>query len=90
MHKIYEKNKHIVHVSDKFIYCSSVYLIWKWGASLVEEKYYASKKPISLKKQIVRKKNYIIQRFFELEFAPEKWLIQQEYELIDNEFIEHE
>lgn len=82
--KIYEKNKQIVYVSDKFIYCSSVYLIWKWGASLVEEKYYASKKPISLKNQIVRKKNYIIQRFFELKFAPEEWLIQQKYELINN------
>lgn len=81
--KTYEKNNQIVYVNDKFIYCSSVYLIWKWGASLVEEKYYTSKKPISLKKQIVRKKNYIIQRFFELEFAPENYLI-------NNGFIEHE
>lgn len=82
--KTYEKNDQIVYVNDKFIYCSSVYLIWKWGASLLEEKYYSSKKPITLKKQIVKKKNYIIQRFFDLQFAPEVWLQENGYTLLTN------
>lgn len=48
--RTYEKDKQIVHTHDKFIYCSSVYQIWSWGAALMEEKYYSSNKPIVLKR----------------------------------------
>lgn len=87
LRKTYEKDKQIVYTHDKFIYCSSVYQIWRWGASLMEEKYYASDKPIILKKKnliSVKRKNYSLHRFFELQFAPEEWLLQQGYKLIDS------
>ena len=66
---IYEKNNERIIVNDKFIYCSSVYALWKGGASLIEEKYYSSNKPISLKKKDLKKKmkGYNLVRFFELE-----------------------
>ena len=35
---IYEKGNEKITVNDKFIYCSSVYMLWKGGASLIEEK----------------------------------------------------
>ena len=84
--KTYEKDKQFVHIHDKFIYCSSVYQIWGWGAALIEEKYYTSYKPITLKKKnlvSVKRKNYSLHRFFELQFAPEEWLLQQGYNLIN-------
>lgn len=85
MHKIYEKDKQIVHTHDKFIYCNSIYQIWSWGAALMEEKYFSSIKPITIKKKnlSVKKKNYSLRRFFELQFAPEEWLLQQGYNLIN-------
>ena len=76
-----------MYTHDKFIYCSSVYQIWGWGAALMEEKYYASDRPITLKKKnliSVKRKNYSLHRFFELQFAPEEWLLQQGYKLIDS------
>lgn len=81
---VYEKDKKRIIVNDKFIYCSSVYMLWKGGASLVEEKYYSSDKPISLKKKDIqsKKKEYTLFRFFELEYAPEQWLRQEGYKLI--------
>lgn len=85
LRKTYEKDRQIVYTHNKFIYCSSVYQIWGWGAALIEEKYYASDKPITLKKKnlSVKRKNYSLHRFFELQFAPEEWLLQQGYKLID-------
>lgn len=73
---IYEKNKQRVTANDKFIYCSSIYMLWKGGASLVEEKYYSSDKPIIVKDIKSKKKGYTLFRFFELEYAPEYYLIQ--------------
>ena len=87
LRKTYEKDKQIVHTHNKFIYCSSVYQMWGWGAALMEEKYYASDRPITLKKKnliSVKRKNYSLHRFFELQFAPEEWLLQQGYKLIDS------
>lgn len=84
--KRYSKENQTVYVFDKFVYCSSVYQLWSWGAALVEEKYYSSSKPIKLKKnQIVLKKNkeYSLYRFFVLEYAPEEWLIKNNYKLIE-------
>lgn len=85
LRKIYEKNKLIVYTADKFIYHSSIYRIWGWGASLVEEKYYASTKPIKLKKnQLHCKKNkYSLHRFFELKGAPEDYLINNGFKIIE-------
>ena len=82
---IYEKNNQRITVNDKFIYCSSIYVLWKGGASLIEEKYYSSNKPISLKKKDLKKKKkgYTLQRFFELEYAPEKYLINNGFKLIE-------
>jgi len=60
-------------------------MIWKNGASLVEEKYYSSNKPISLKKKDKKKvmKNYILQTFLDLEFAPENYLINNDYKIVE-------
>ena len=82
---IYEKNNQKIIVNEKFIYCSSVYMLWKGGASLIEEKYYSSDKPISLKKKDLKKKmkGYNLYRFFELEYAPESYLISQNFKLIE-------
>ena len=81
--KTYVKNKQIVGVADKFIYCSSVYKLWKDGASLIEEKYYSSDNPIKLKKVKLKKKDYTLFRFFTLEFAKEDYLINNGFKLIE-------
>ena len=80
---LYAKDGDIVQVNDKFIYESSIYKVFKGGIALWEEKYNASDKPIKLKKKDLnnRKKKdseYLV-RFFTLEFAPEKWLINNNY-----------
>lgn len=48
---------------DKYIYLCSTYAIWKWGAFLLEEKYYTSSKP--LKSYHIKKSNYSIYKFFD-------------------------
>lgn len=79
----YIKKDQTVRVSPKFIYCSSVYRIWKKGASLIEETHYASNSPLDSKKieTVVKKNGYIIQRFLELEGAPEEYLINQGFKV---------
>lgn len=86
LQKAYEKDRDIVYAHDKFIYQDEIYLIWSWGASLLDEKSYSSDKPISLKKKDrkLKKKNYIIYRFFTLKFAPEEYLINNGYKIIDD------
>ncbi len=83
--KAYEKNKQIVYTNDKFVYQDSIYRIWSFGASLIDEKYYSSNKPIALKKKdmILKRRNYSLHRFFELKFAPEEYLLQEGYKLIN-------
>lgn len=86
--KTYEKDRQIVYTHNKFIYCSSVYQIWGWGAALVDEKYYTSDKPITFKKKnliSVKRKNYSLHRFFELQFAPEEYLINNGFKILENE-----
>lgn len=82
---LYEKNNQRIVVNDKFIYCDSIYMIWKNGASLIEEKYYSSDKPISLKKKDLKKKKgeYILFRFFELKYAPENYLINNGFKIVE-------
>lgn len=83
MNQIYVKNNQEVRVSDKFVYCSSIYILWKQGACLIDEVYYASNKPLNLKKipSKLKKRNYTIQRYIQLESAPENYLITQGYKL---------
>ena len=54
-------------------------------AANLEEKYYSSDKPIIIKKKDlkVKKKGYILYRFFNLEYAPEEYLIRNGYEIIE-------
>lgn len=87
LRKTYEKDKQIVYTHDKFIYCSSIYQIWSWGAALMEEKYFSSSKLITIKKKnlSVKKKNYSLRRFFELQFAPEEYLINNGFKIVENE-----
>lgn len=79
--KIYTKNRHSVIVSTKFVYCFTTYKMWKRGASLIDEKYYTSNKPLNIKKipKLLKKKDYVIQRFINLEGAPEEYLINEGY-----------
>ena len=82
LRKTYEKDKQIVYTHDKFIYCSSIYQIWSWGAALMEEKYFST---IKKKNLSVKKKNYSLRRFFELQFAPEEYLINNGFKIVENE-----
>lgn len=81
--KIYVKNKKEIQVSPKFVYQSCIYKLWKGGACIIEEKYYASNTPIDLNKlpTFIQKPGYSIQRFIELESAPEEYLISKGYKL---------
>lgn len=79
--KVYIKDRNEIVASPKFVYCVSTYKFWKQGACLMDEKYYASQQPLDLKKipTILKKKGYTIQRFIELESAPEEYLIDKGY-----------
>lgn len=81
--KIYIKHNKEITVSTKFIYVATIYKLWKGGAYLIEEKYYASNTPIDFNKvsNIINKEDYIIQRCIELESAPEEYLITKGYKL---------
>lgn len=81
--KIYVKNEKEIQVSPKFVYQSCIYKLWKGGACIIEEKCYVSNTPIDLNKlqTIVQKPGYSIQRFIELESAPEEYLISKGYKL---------
>lgn len=49
---------------------------------------YSSDKPITLKKKnliSVKRKNYSLHRFFELQFAPEEYLINNGFKIVENE-----
>lgn len=68
--KDYEKNS----LSNKFIYLDEIYYKFKEGISLYDTKYYASDKPIKLKKKDLttkkkHSKEYFI-RFFTLIQSP--------------------
>ena len=80
---IYEKIGQKIAVNDKFIYCISVYKLWSNGASIIDEKFYTSTKFITFKKNILDKKSYKIIRFIELTHAPENYLINNNYKLLE-------
>ena len=83
MQKIYVKNNQEVVTSPKFIYNITVYKIWNRGAILLEEKHCANTEPLKLKEipMVLRKENYLIQRYIELVSAPEDYLITKGYKL---------
>lgn len=85
---LYEKEGQIVQVNDKFIYEDSIYQVFKGGIALYEEKYYASSKPIKLKKKDLtnrkKKSDTYLVRYFTLEFAPESWLQKEGFTIILN------
>ena len=78
---VFVKSNAQIRVTNKFIYSVDVYKIWAKGACLLEERYYASNNPITFKKipTNVKKNGYRIQRFIELEGAPENYLIAKGY-----------
>ena len=80
---IYVKDEHEVAVSKKFVYHCSVYRIWKRGVCLIDDSYYTSTNALDLKKipSVLKKKEYSIHRFIELEGAPEEYLITKGYKL---------
>ena len=83
MQKIYVKKNQEVLTSAKFIYNITVYKIWNKGAILLEEKHCANTQPLNLKEipMVLRKENYLIQRYMELVSAPEEYLINKGYKL---------
>lgn len=78
---VYIKDAHEITVAPKFVYCASTYRFWNTGASLIDEKYYVSLRPMNFKKVIskIKKKEYTIQRFIELKSAPQEYLITKGY-----------
>lgn len=78
---VYSKGDQTLRVSKKFVYNESVYKIWNTGAILLKETYYVSNNPINLKRiqKNINKSGYRIQRFIELESAPEEYLINKGY-----------
>lgn len=87
LQKIYEKDRVIIRVNDKFIYCCETYETWDNGFALIDTKYYSSSRPIVLKKKdlTLKKKVCILRRFFDLEFAPEEYLINNGFKLLEHE-----
>ncbi len=75
----YYKNKdgQIVGVHHKFIYLNEVYQFWKNGGAIIESNYIQSSKPVILTKKQKVSKN--LRRYLELKFAPEDYLIKNNY-----------
>jgi hypothetical protein len=81
MNTVYVKDGHVVNISAKYVYRTTAHKMWKWGSCFIGEKYYASSKPLNIKKipTKMKKKEYTIYRFIELESAPEHYLIKNGY-----------
>ena len=77
--KIYLKNDEVVGVSDKFIYHVEIYVAWKNGIALYDEKWYASNTPLKFKKNILKRKTYKLIRLITLDYAPQSCLEQNGY-----------
>lgn len=80
---LYEKDGETIQVSDTFIYEDAIYKVFEGGIALWDTKYYSVKKPLKLKKKDFtnrkkKDKEYLV-RYLTLEFAPEKWLINNNY-----------
>lgn len=79
--KIYEKDNKCVTISDKFIYCESIYALSKGRAEMLEEKYYSLLNPLKIKKKNLKKKfkDYILYRYIDLISAPEEYLLNNKF-----------
>lgn len=75
--RIYEKDNQRVTISDKFIYCESIYALSKGRAEMLEEKYYSLLEPLKIKNKNLKKKfkDYILFRYIDLISAPEEYLL---------------
>ena len=63
-----------------------IYKIWKDGFSLFDQKYYSCDHPLKLKKKdLLKRSDYLLRRFFDLEFAPEDYLLDNGYKPLTNE-----
>ena len=87
---MYEKDGKVVWVSEKFIYLEQIYEIKPMSANCVRERRYVSDVPLKRKSKDLKKDKYFdkktqykLLRFLELESAPEKYLIE-------NDFKKHE
>ena len=80
--KTYTKNDETVGVADKFIYHIEVYVAWKNGVALYDEKWYSTKEPLKFNKKdnILKKKKYKWIRYVTLCYAPQSYLEQNGYE----------
>ena len=65
LQKIYVKDGHEIGVTSTFIYSSTIYKIWKNGASLVEEKSYSCNRPLNLDKIKKQKLHYFRKMYSE-------------------------
>lgn len=76
------RDREVAVEGDKFIYKSSVYVLWERGAALWDEKYYTSNNPITFKKKdlLLKRKKYKLYRYWDLIQAPEFYLINNGYE----------
>lgn len=74
--KTYVKNGIAVGVHDKFIYHIEIWVAWKNGIALYDEKWYACDHPLKFKKKdnLLKRKKYKLLRFIDLEFAPLDYL----------------
>ena len=79
--KTYIKNDETVGVADKFIYHVEVYVVWKNGVALYDEKWYASTSPLKFKKKdnLLKRKTYKFFRLISMDYAPEDYLIRNGY-----------
>ena len=79
-----------VVVHDKFIYSDEIYYKFKEGISIYSTTHYVSDKPIKVKKKDLlskRTKDGYFVRFFNLEFAPLNWLIENGYIEKNNKIV---
>ena len=79
--KTYIKNDEVVGTHEKFIYNVEIYVVWKNGISLYNEKNYACDKPLKFKKKdnILKRKTYKLFRLISMDYAPESYLIRNGY-----------
>lgn len=79
--KTYIKNDEVVGTHEKFIYNVEIYVVWKNGISLYDEKNYACDKPLKFKKKdnLLKRKKYKLVRYITLTFAPQHYLENNGY-----------
>ena len=79
--KTYIKDDEVVGVAETFIYHIETYVAWKNGVTLYDDKWYSSKEPLKFKKKdnILKRKTYKLFRLINMEYAPEDYLIRNNY-----------